>query len=189
MQHGVLRKVLGLQFGVLLHDLLNQSFVLLFELYTSADGCLDQMGAHLLHVVDLVTNHSFNLTRLFGVEEFAFISLVAFAFQIISAHGDLIFRGVSLGLFLLANIFLLLLRLGIALATGLRAVMTDHFKVRQIDGWNEVSLFALSWGRLLLSDLRKNINITALSPGVIALNRRGGASVKRRVLRLKICNL
>ena len=133
------------------------------------------MGAHLLHTVALITNHSFNLARLFGVEEFAFISLVAFAFQIISAHGDFIFRGVSLDLFLLANIFLLLLRLGIALAAGLRAIMTDHFKVREIDGWDELPLSALSRGRLLLSDiytLRKNITVlspAALSPEVITL--------------------
>ena len=96
MQHGVLGEVLGLQFGVLLHYLLNQSFILLFEFYTSADRCLDQMGAHLLHTVALITNHSFNLARLFGVEEFAFISLVAFAFQIKVALLGLIFRSLRL---------------------------------------------------------------------------------------------
>jgi hypothetical protein len=53
----------------------------------------------------------------------AFIPFVALAFQEVSAHLDFILCGNSCGAFLIR----LLIGLGVSLAAGLRAIITDHF--------------------------------------------------------------
>ena len=88
------------------------------------------MRADLLYGVTFFSSGCLSLTSLFRVIKFAFISFVAFAFQIIPAHWDFIFCGISFGTLSVRDNILLLLSFSIALTTGLGAIVTDNFQVR-----------------------------------------------------------